>query len=198
MSNPFDPGYYTSPELRQFGFARVGEHCMVARNCTIIGLENVSLGDHVRIDGFTSLIAPRGRIAVGSFVHIASHCVLGGRAGITVGDFASLSQGVRLFSAADDFSGRRLSNAVVPAELTDVTSAPVRIGAYVPIGSGSMVLPGVEVGEGAAVGAMSLVAQNLAPWTMHAGNPARPTGPRSRDLLALEAPARAGDRSFQA
>lgn len=65
-------------------------------------------------------------------------------------------------------------------------SAPVRIGRYVPIGSGSLVLPGVEIGEGAAVGAMSLVAHPLPAWTIHLGNPAKRKGARSRDLLALE------------
>ena len=34
--NLFDPGYFTSDELRQTGFARVGESCAIARNCTII------------------------------------------------------------------------------------------------------------------------------------------------------------------
>lgn len=185
MENPFDPGYFTSDQLRAFGFARVGEGCMVARNCTIIGLPNITLGDRVRIDGFTSVIAPDGRVAIGSHVHIASGCALGARAGIAIGDFASLSQGVRVFTAIDDFSGHRLSNAMAPAELTGVRSAPVTIGAYVPIGSGTTILPGVEIGEGAAVGVMSLVAQSLAPWTIYIGNPARAAGARSRDLLRL-------------
>jgi galactoside O-acetyltransferase len=190
VNNPFDPGYYTSPELRAFGFARVGENSVVARNCTIIGLENITIGDNVRIDGFTSLIAPRGRIKIGSFVHIATGCMLGARAGIDIGDFSSLSQGVRVFTAIDDFSGRRLSNATVPEELAGVQSAPVRIGAYVPVGSGSMILPGVSIEDGAAVGAMSLVQRNLRGWTIHAGNPAKPIGERARDLLRLEGVAR--------
>lgn len=193
MENPFDPGYFTSDQLRAFGFARVGEGCMVARNCTIIGLPNITLGDWVRIDGFTSIIAPNGSVRIGSHVHLASGCALGARAGIEIGDFASLSQGVRVFTAIDDFRGHRLSNATVPAELTGVQSAPVTIGAYVPIGSGTIILPGVEIGEGAAVGAMSLVPHSLAPWTIHAGNPARATGPRSRDLLRLVPLARTGD-----
>jgi galactoside O-acetyltransferase len=186
VTNPFDPGYYSSPELRSFGFARVGENCMVARNCTIIGLANIMLGDNVRIDGFSSLIAPSGRIRIGSHVHVATGCMLGGRAGIELGDFSSLSQGVRIFTAIDDFSGRKLSNSTVPEDLLGVLSAPVRIGRYVPIGSGSMVLPGVDIGEGAAIGAMSLVAQSVEPWLIQSGNPARTTGQRSRDLLALE------------
>lgn len=193
MTNPFDPGYYTSPELRSFGFARVGENSVVARNCTIIGLENITIGDNVRIDGFTSLIAPNGRIRIGSYVHIATACMLGARAGIEIGDFSSLSQGVRIFTAIDDFSGKRLSNSTVPQELAGVQSAPVTIGRYVPIGSGSIILPGVTVGEGAAVGAMSLVPQSLRGWSLYSGNPAKMVGARSRALLELETIARSRD-----
>jgi galactoside O-acetyltransferase len=183
--NPFDPGYYTSPELRTFGFARVGENCLVARNCTIIGLSNIILGDNVRIDGFSSLIAPNGLIRIGSFVHIATACMLGARAGIEIGDFSSLSQSVRVFTAIDDFSGKKLSNAMAPEDLAGVQAAPVKIGAYVPVGSGTIILPGAEIGEGAAVGALSLVATSLAAWTIHAGNPAKPVGERARDVVAL-------------
>lgn len=186
MSNPFDPGYYTSHELRAFGFARVGENSIVARNCTIIGLENITIGDHVRIDGFTSLIAPAGRINIGSHVHIATACMVGARAGVEIGDFSSLSHGVRIFTAIDDYSGRRFSNATVPADLAGVRSAPVSIGRYVPIGSGSIVLPGVHIGEGAAVGAMSMVIGSLEEWAIYSGNPARRVADRSRDLLRLE------------
>ena len=186
MHNPFDPGYFGSHELRAFGFARVGENCLIARNCTIIGLANITLGDNVRIDGFTSIIAPRGKLKLGSHIHIATACLLGARAGIEMEDFSSLSQGVRIFTAIDDYSGKHMTNSVVPAEVLGVFSAPVRIGRHVPIGSGSIVLPGVEIGEGASVGAMSLVPHPLKAWTMYAGNPAREIGPRSRDLLTLE------------
>jgi galactoside O-acetyltransferase len=103
------------------------------------------------------------------------------------GDFSSLSHGVRLLSAIDDFSGRRMTNSTVPEELLGVQSAPVKIGRYVPIGSGSIVLPGVEIGEGAAVGAMSVVPASLPEWRICSGNPAKPTGERARDLLTLEA-----------
>lgn len=186
-ANPFDPGYYTSMELRAFGFARVGEGCMVARNCTIIGLANITIGDNVRIDGFTSIIAPAGKMKIGSHVHIATACMLGARGGIDIGDFSSLSQGVRIFTAIDDFSGRRMSNSQVPDDVLGVQTAPVTIGAYVPIGSGTIVLPGVDIGEGAAVGAMSLVPQSLAGWAIYTGNPAKKTGERARNVAQLAA-----------
>ncbi len=185
--NPFDPGYYRSEELRAFGFARVGEGCAVARNCTIIGLENIVLGDRVRIDGYTALIAASGSIRIGSHVHVGSHCLLGGRGGIALADYASLSHGVRILSAIDDFSGRALTNSTLPAHVLNIRTAPVAVGRYVPVGTGSVLLPGAAIGEGAAVGALSLVTGPLAEWRIHAGNPIRDMGPRARDLLALAA-----------
>lgn len=41
------------------------------------------------------------------------------------------------------------------------------------IGMGSFILPGVTIGEGAVVGANSLVTKNVEPWTIVAGQPAR-------------------------
>jgi acetyltransferase-like isoleucine patch superfamily enzyme len=50
---------------------------------------------------------------------------------------------------------------------------PVRIGRAAWIGFESCVLPGVTVGEGAVVGARSVVTSDVAPFTIVAGNPAR-------------------------
>ena len=182
---PFDPGYYISPELRQMGFARVGENSAVSRNCTIIGLANIAIGDNVRIDGFTSIIAPGGSVKIGSHVQIGIGCVLGAKAGITLEDFSSLSHGVRILTAVDDYGGRHLTNSTLPGAVLGVQAAPVLIGRYVPVGAGTLILPGVEVEEGAAVGAMSLVRASLPGWRIYAGNPLQELGERSRDLLAL-------------
>lgn len=186
MHNPFNPGYFTSDELRAFPFARVGENSLVSRNCTIIGLENIRIGDHVRIDGYTSLIAASGFLSIGSHVHIGIGCVLGARGGIELQDYSSLSHGVRILSAIDDFGGRHMTNSTLPADVLGVQSAPVRIGRFVPVGSGTLILPGAILGEGAAVAANSVVAQSLREWTINAGNPARAVGERSKDLLALQ------------
>jgi galactoside O-acetyltransferase len=186
VQNPFDPGYYSSLELRQLGFARVGENSAISRNCTIIGLENISLGDNVRIDGFTSIIAPEGKVRIGSHVQIGIGCVLGARGGIEIGDYSNLSGGARILSAIDDYDGRHMTNSTLPAEVLRVHAAPVRIGRFVPIGTGALILPGVEIPDGAAVGAMSVVPHSLKGWTIYAGNPVKEQGVRSQDLLSLE------------
>jgi acetyltransferase-like isoleucine patch superfamily enzyme len=50
---------------------------------------------------------------------------------------------------------------------------PVTIGRNVWIGFDACVLPGVTIGEGAIVGARSVVAADVEPFTIVAGNPAR-------------------------
>lgn len=185
MTAPFDPGYFISPELRQMGFARVGENVAISRNCTIIGVPNVVIGDNVRIDGFTSIIAPSGAVRIGNHVQVGIGCVLGGKGGIVLEDYSSLSHGVRVLTAIDEFSGRRMTNSTLPNDVLGVYVAPVEIGRFVPIGAGSLILPGVTVEDGAAVDAMSVVRSSLPGWRIYAGNPLMDVGERSRDLLSF-------------
>ena len=54
------------------------------------------------------------------------------------------------------------------------------------VGAGSVILPGVTIGEGAAVGALSIVKRDVEPFTIVAGADTRVIGTRKRDLLELE------------
>ncbi len=55
------PVYYTEDEARTFGFKSVGRNVRIAKNAQIIGLDRITIGDNVRIDGFTNIIAAGGR-----------------------------------------------------------------------------------------------------------------------------------------
>ena len=57
QANPFDTGFYREDELRQFGFKRIGINVQIAKTCTVVGLENIAIGDNVRIDGYCTLVA---------------------------------------------------------------------------------------------------------------------------------------------
>lgn len=54
------------------------------------------------------------------------------------------------------------------------------------IGSGSVFLPQVIIGEGSSVGALSLVNKSLDDWGVYFGSPAKKLKRRSKDLLKLE------------
>jgi acetyltransferase-like isoleucine patch superfamily enzyme len=185
--NPFDTGYYVESELRGFGFGSVGENVRIAKNCTIIGLNNISIGSHVRVDSHVTIVAGAGELVVGSYIHIAAGAYLTANGGITMSDFTGLSQGVKLYSATDDYSGNALTNPTVPRKFLNVSLGRIVLQKHVIIGSGSVVLPGCIIGEGSAVGALSLVTKNLAPWGIYLGCPAIRLKARSRKLLELEA-----------
>ncbi len=186
MRNPFDPGNYCSDELRTFGFKAIGDNVRISRACNIVGLENIEIGNNVRIDAYCQLIAVGGPIRLGSYIHIGGGCFLTARGGIEMGDFSGLSQNVAIYTATDDYLGRHMTNPMVPEHLTGVRVAPVRIGRHAIVGSGSVILPGAHLGEGVAVGALSLMTNPAPEWTVYAGSPARKRADRQRQPLFLE------------
>ena len=60
---------------------------------------------------------------------------------------------------------------------------PISIGNDVWIGHGAFILPGVTIGDGAVIGAMSVVTKNVAPYAIVAGNPATVRRTRLPELL---------------
>lgn len=184
---PFNPGYFHSEALRHFGFGAIGENVSIAKNCTIIGPGNIFIGNHVRIDGHTTIVAHTGTLTLGSHIHIGGGAHISCATDITLHDFSGLSQNVCLYSATDDYSGKGMTNPMVPKAFLAVHSAPITLKKHVIIGSGSIVLPGVTIEEGSAVGALSLVNHSLEAWGVYSGIPVKYRKPRSREIQTLEA-----------
>lgn len=187
MGNLFGPTHYTEDELAGEGFKHLGRNVRIAKNCTIIGAENISIGDNVRIDGYCTIVAAgAGFLELGSYIHIGGYCALLAAEGIIMEDFSCLSWRCQLFSRSDDFSGRYMTNPTVPAKYTKATGGTIKLGRHALVGAGSILLPNVGLGEGVAVGALSLVTKNLDAWGIYAGVPAKRIKERKRDLLDLE------------
>ncbi len=177
---------YDDNELAALGFAGCGENVRLSRKASIYGAGNITIGSNVRIDDFCILSAGEGGISIGSFVHVAAYSSLIGAATITLGDFSNLSSRVSIYSSSDDYSGRSMTNPMVPDEYKRVDNRPVSIGRHVIIGCGSVILPGVTLGESCAIGALSLVNQECRSATIYAGNPLREIRQRSSEHLSLE------------
>ena len=58
--------------------------------------------------------------------------------------------------------------------------APVEIGAFAWICSRSIILPGVQIGEGAVVASGAIVTKDVEPWTIVGGVPAKKIGRREQ------------------
>lgn len=71
---------------------------------------------------------------------------------------------------ADLDAGR---NMIASKDWSVVKTAPIHINEKVWIGMNAIILKGVTIGEGAIVGAGSVVTKDVPPWTVVAGNPAR-------------------------
>jgi acetyltransferase-like isoleucine patch superfamily enzyme len=184
--------YLDEHELAEMGFRRLGRGVKVSRKASIYNARNIAIGDHGRIDDFCVLSAGEdATFSIGDYVHIACHTTLIGKADITLETFSNLSSRVSVYSSSDDFSGAAMTNPTVPAEFTNVTSAPVVIGGHVVVGCGSVVLPGVTVAYGCAIGALSLVARSTETYGVYAGAPLRHIRDRARGFEAAEARLRA-------
>ncbi|MDD3168534.1 MAG: acyltransferase [Eubacteriales bacterium] len=176
--------FFNNDELHQIGFKEIGDNVMLSRKASIYGASHISLGSNIRIDDFCIL---SGNITISNFVHVAAYTALyGSQAGIVIEDFANISSRICIYAVCDDYSGETMTNPLIPDRLKHVQNAPTRICRHVIIGSGSTVLQGVTLGEGVAVGAMSLVKDSLEPWGIYAGIPCRRIKDRAKGVLELE------------
>jgi len=176
--------FYTINELSALGLKSFGTNVLISRKSSLYKTENIELGNNVRIDDFCIL---SGRIKIGSYIHIAAYSALyGGDAGIEIDDFSNISSRVSIYAISDDYSGMTMTNPMIPDQYKSIQMSPVHIYKHVIIGSGSVILPGVCIKEGAACGALSLVKDSLEQWGIYAGIPAKKLKNREKKLLELE------------
>lgn len=173
-------------QMKEMGFCGVGNNVLLSDKSSYYNCQNIRLGNNVRVDDFCVLSAGIGGIEIGNYVHIAVFSLLIGAGKIVLADFSGLSSRVAIYSSNDDYNGGALTNPTVPAAFTNAQHADVKLGRHVIIGTGSVVLPGVTLEEGAVVGALSLVRRDCQTFGIYMGVPARRIGERRRDLLELE------------
>lgn len=89
---------------------------------------------------------------------------------VTLGERATVAQEVYLCCGTHKFEDPTLPLVV----------GPIHIGADAFLGARAFIHPGVSIGDGAIVGACSIVTRDAAPWTISAGNPSRFIKPRKR------------------
>ena len=176
--------YYSQKELKTMGFKSIGENVKISKKASIYNYNQISIGNNSRIDDFCII---SGKIQIGENVHITPMCLIaGGIKGILFEDFTTLAYGVNIFTQSDDYSGKTMTNSTIPQHFKNEYKEKVIIRKHSIIGAGSIIMPGVTLGIGTSVGAMSLVLKNTTPWGIYVGVPVVRLKDREQDLLKLE------------
>lgn len=138
------------------GEIEIGDNCVIGNQQTwVVGLKvfdraRLVIGDHTTINY-------RTLISVAQEVRIGRHCMLAGE--------------IKIFDNNSHPTDHLARRANQPLSAGDV--APVLIGDDVWIGAGAVIMKGVRIGEGAIVAAGAVVVDDVAPFTVVGGNPAR-------------------------
>lgn len=180
--------HLTASEMQALGIEH-GDNVRIHRSCVLIGAENLKIGNNVRIDCFALISAGEEGITIGNHVHIAAGTYLfGGGGPIVMEDFSGLSSRVSLYTSTDDYVDGFMTNPTVPLALRHVRSAGITIRKHAIVGASSVILPGVELGEGSAIGALTCVQRNVGDFEIciSEGHRQRVVGRRGKLMLDLE------------
>lgn len=178
---------YSLEDLKEIGFGCIGQNVSIHKTVQIYSPARIFIGDNVRIDCFSILSAGNEGILIGNNVHIAaSSFIFGGGGKVTLEDFSGLSSRVSIYTATDDYSEGYLTNPTVPEKYKKLSCGSVCLRKHAIVGSGSVIMPGVEVGLAASIGALSFVYKNVEAFAIVFGSPARVIGKRSEKILEME------------
>jgi len=133
------------------------------------------MGNSNITDGVT--IVHPGKVSIGDRVSIHPHTYLRGE--ITIGNYVAIAAKCSFVAESHNFA-----DVTTPIKLQGIEDQPISIGNDVWIGAHSIILGNVTIGDGAIIGAGSVVTKNIAPYSVVMGSPARVVRNRknNRDL----------------
>lgn len=157
---------------------------------------NVSLGRGVHVGPF-SVVSSEGQLSIGDNSYIGKFCTVQvngeiGRGVLIANHVGIIGRRDHRFRPAGTFVRDGAWVGQDEALRRDPANRII-IGDDVWVGYGAILLSGIEIGRGAIIAAGSVVREDVAPYAIVAGNPARPVGQRfggedvTRHDAALEA-----------
>jgi len=147
---------------------------IIRNSVSLTNPETFEIGDRVFV-GEQTIIQGRfdGRCIIGTGVWIGPQSYFDAR-DLVIDEYVGWGPGAKVLGS--EHTGLP---SQIPLIQTDLTIAPVRIGAWADIGVNAVILPGVTVGRGAIVGAGAVVTRDVPEFAKVAGVPARIIGWRS-------------------
>lgn len=136
---------------------------------SMVGLNNVSLSDGVRIAKNCSLFGgPSNLLWIGKGTYVGMNTIMNGFVDkITIGEYVSFGANVYLMVDSGPNASERLQR------LYPVEHGPISIGNHCWIGSESVIMPSVSLGDFCIVAANSFVKESFPAYSIVGGTPAR-------------------------
>ncbi|MDD5448572.1 MAG: acyltransferase [Actinomycetota bacterium] len=149
---------------------RIGKRVFIPRDIEILGNDDgkIIIGDDVSIDSCARFhVANQATLQIGNKVGVGAYDFLDAFDDLTIGENTMLGPFLHVICA--DHGVKR----DIPMREQRGTYAPISIGKDCWIGSEVVVLKGVTIGDGAVVGAGSVVTKDIPEYCIAAGVPAR-------------------------
>ncbi len=150
--------YLNKFELKKLGFSKIGKNNKISNSLKTFKFKGV-LGSNNRIDEYVIL---KGNINLKNNIHLAKGCTLsGGKKGIYLDDFATLSNYVQIFTMSDDYKASALSGGTLTnhkrKKFSKIIEGKINIGKCCIIGPFSVILPNTKINDFASFSPMSLI-----------------------------------------
>lgn len=180
-------GYISSKLSRKIAkeLASCGAGFYVGCNSTVVGASFISVGDsfeagrHFKLQAWNeyrgAVNKKQPQLKIGNHVSIMDNCQISCFNYIEIGDGCLLGDNVLV---TDNFHGNPedIRTDIRPLERPLYSKGGIRIGKNVWIGRNSCIMPGVTIGDGAIIGANSVVTKDVSQYTIVAGVPAKTVG----------------------
>ena len=168
--------------MGEWKFKSIGDKVIIYDPVTFINPDLIILNNNIIISEFSFINAGQG-LFIGNYIHISPFTSIMGGGYCILEDFVGLSSGVRLITGSDDYSGRALTNPTVPLEYRNINKSFIHCKKHSLLATNVVVHPGVTIGEGAVAASNSLVVNDLEPWCVYMGIPARKVKERQKDKI---------------
>ena len=141
----------------------------------------IKVGAYSAIRGELMTFANGGEVRIGNYCYIGENTHIWSANIVKIGDRVLISHNVNIFdndthpinnAQERHRQFKQIMSSCHPKNI-DLNAKPVLIDDDVLIACNSVILSGVHVGEGAVIGAGSVVTKDVLPYTLVAGNPAR-------------------------
>lgn len=154
-------------ELNQL--AAIGSNVIFEEGTRVIHPESLELGNNIYVGHNTILQCYfKNRMRIGDNAFIGPNCFFHSAGGITIGKNVGLAAYTKIITSVHEES-----DLETPISFNEIVFNEVIIEDNVHVGIGTIILPGVRIGEGAQIGAGAVVTKDVPKYAVSVGVPAK-------------------------